>query len=94
MNKTLRDLVGQEDSVENPRSDVEDRIGARLPGDDLTDHPLAPKPNPYMRVAFFDLMELLQEGGITLDEERQVRAALVAQRGSHAAPFSIPRSTG
>lgn len=90
--KTLRDLVGQTAPAESPRTEAEDRIGARMPGDSLDDHPLHTGTNPYLTLSFSELMLLLEHGGLTLPEERQVREALTAQRAAHADPYPIPRS--
>ena len=91
--KTLRDLVGQEATAENPRTEAEDHIGARMPGDDLSDHPLYTGENPFTTMSFPSLMTLLEHGDITIEEERKVREAINLQRASHAWPHRIPRSS-
>jgi len=57
-----------------------------MPGDGLDDHPLYTGKNPYLTLSFSELMLLLEHGGLTIPEERQVREALQAQRSSHASP--------
>lgn len=60
---TLHDIVAANPPVDECRSDVEKRIGTRMPGDDLTGHPLALQ-NPYKGANPQKLRRMLAEGVI------------------------------
>ena len=82
---SIRDLVGSGTTqIEDPRTDVEDRIGALMPGDDPEAHPKYEPPCKYINVPFSELLGRLQAGGLTLEDEREVRRAISLQRAFHA----------
>lgn len=60
---TLHDIVETNPPVDECRSDVERRIGTRMPGDDITNHPLALQ-NPYRGANPQKLRRMLKEGVI------------------------------
>jgi hypothetical protein len=82
--KTLRDLVAQEGPPDYPRTEVEEAIGALMPGDDPTGHPLHRPPNPFLTRPFSELKALLQSGELPYDDERLVRGALDMQQLQHS----------
>jgi len=61
VNPTLRDLAASETSVDQARSEYEDRVGALLPGDDPTEHLFHSEPNPYLFLARPVLWGLLRD---------------------------------
>jgi len=81
---TLRDLVGQDASVLNPRTEAEEAATARMPGDKVKDHPLYRPPNPYLTKPNSQLREMLRKGVSSRDEERLIRAALSMQELQHS----------
>jgi hypothetical protein len=80
---TLRDLVGAEPAIEDPRSEYEDAATAQMPGDDPEDHPLHSEPNPYTGRSRSELRQALRDGFLSRSEERLVRAALTLQQKQH-----------
>ena len=81
---TLRDLVAQAGPPAYPRTDAEDAIGALLPGDDPTGHPLHRPPNPFLTRPHSELKAMLYSGELSRDNERQVRQAVDMQQLQHS----------
>lgn len=71
-------------------------MGALMPGDDPTGHPLYRPPNPYLTRPFSELKAMLWSGGLDMDEERLVRTALDMQQLQHSGgvPGGRPMGVG
>lgn len=82
---TLRSLVGKgTPPVNDGRDEVVDRVTARMPGDEVEDHPLYSPPNPYLFAPHTELKARLRKGVSSRDEERLIRAALSLQELQHS----------
>lgn len=55
---------------------AEDAVFAALPGDDISGHPLHDPPNPWMRLGYFRLREMLESGLVPAGQLRAATAAL------------------
>ena len=83
-NPTLWDLVNDDRELAPARTEVEDKVGALMPGDDPSEHPLHTEPNPYLHVDRSQLWDMLRSGSLTIEDERKVRGALEKQQLQHS----------
>ena len=70
---TMQDLVASNPPVDHGVTDIERRLGSRMPGDDIGDHPLALH-NPYKGMNPQKLRRMLVDGEITDSFQRQQAA--------------------
>lgn len=71
----LRQLVGSNPPVESGKNEIEERITALQPGDDIESHPLY-EPNPFAERPI-ETWNRLRNGEITDPEERRLAEEVV-----------------
>ena len=80
---TLRDLVAQESDPDTGRVPGEEKLWAVMPGDPVQEHLLHTEPNPYYRMPYSELKELIASGQLTPEERREAETGLKMQRAFH-----------
>lgn len=81
-NPTMQDLLHDEEPPFLARTEIEDRIGALIPGDNLESHPLYQPPNPYTFMPYSKLKALLREGKVTGEERKLIMQAMERQQNA------------
>jgi len=83
----IRDLVGSNPPVRQPRTEAEDAVRAAMPGDDISDHPLGAT-NPYLGRSYTELKKLGASPDLPAEDRRQVMAALREMDQHHLHPHT------
>jgi hypothetical protein len=79
---SIREVAVTQDTPVKNRTAVEDAVGALLPGDDPTGHPMHSEPNPYLFMNSAEIWDSMQ--GASPEELRLMSSALRMRQISHS----------
>lgn len=81
-NPSLQDLLHDDEPPFIARTEIEERIGAMIPGDDVESHPLYMPPNPYTYMPYSELLVLARSGKLKGNERKLVMQAMERQQNA------------